>query len=428
MGIEIPAGYRPLDDDSLRRWLSGVAVLAERLGGPSADWTVEEVGDGNLNLVFLVRGATGGVCVKQSLPYVRVVGESWPMPLERTFFEACHLSETAAHVGRLAPALLHYDATLFVLVEELLEPHRVLRGALIAGVRYPDAARAVAEYVAKNGVLSSVLAQPFEKVFDRAAVFAANQALTRVTTELVFADPYREQARNRWSSPQLDDAAASIRHDARLKLAVARLGQAFLTRHDALLHGDLHTGSVMVSASDTRVIDPEFARYGPLGFDLGNFVANLLTAYFSQPGHETRAGERTDYGEWILAQIDLFWRHFVLRYQQLWREQTEGDAYPVTLFEEADGQRALQDERQRAVAALLDDTLGFAGAEIIRRILGFAHNREFEAIPDPDVRARLERRALQLARRLLLEKERFGSIEAVLAAARAVSEYEAEVA
>ena len=52
----------------------------------------------------------------------------------------------------------------------------------------------------------------------------------------------------------------------------------------------------MVTATDTRVIDAEFAAYGPIGFDLGLFVGNLLMAYFSQPGHESNTGERFEHG------------------------------------------------------------------------------------------------------------------------------------
>ena len=38
--------------------------------------SVREVGDGNLNLVFIVEGPAGGLVVKQALPYVRLVGEA----------------------------------------------------------------------------------------------------------------------------------------------------------------------------------------------------------------------------------------------------------------------------------------------------------------------------------------------------------------
>jgi len=49
--------------------------------------TVSEVGDGNLNLVFIVSSSNKQVIVKQALPYVRCVGPSWPFPLSRAYFE-----------------------------------------------------------------------------------------------------------------------------------------------------------------------------------------------------------------------------------------------------------------------------------------------------------------------------------------------------
>ena len=83
MTTERPDQYRILHEADLREYLAGVAELAAALGGEPRSWTITEVGDGNLNLVFIVKGARGGVAVKQALPYVRLVGESWPLPLSR---------------------------------------------------------------------------------------------------------------------------------------------------------------------------------------------------------------------------------------------------------------------------------------------------------------------------------------------------------
>jgi 5-methylthioribose kinase len=52
---------------------------------------VKEVGDGNLNLVFIVanRNEPGqAVIAKQALNYLRVAGESWPLTRERMRFES----------------------------------------------------------------------------------------------------------------------------------------------------------------------------------------------------------------------------------------------------------------------------------------------------------------------------------------------------
>ena len=83
----------------------------------------------------------------------------------------------------------------------------------------------------------------------------------------------------------------------------------------------------MVTDADSRVIDPEFAFYGPIGFDLGAFFANLLLSWYSQPGHATGADDRSAYRDWILEQARIFWTTFHDRFVALWRESGEGDAY-----------------------------------------------------------------------------------------------------
>ena len=70
------------------------------------------------------------------------------------------------------------------------------------------------------------------------------------------------------------------------------------------------------------------------------------------------------------------------------------------------------------MAGLFRDTLGFAAAKMIRRILGLAHNIDLENIADADVRATAEARALMMARSLMTSPGHYGSIEAVTAVAR----------
>ena len=59
-----PAGYAPLDIAGIPAFLSRQPDIAARLDGQPGDWQVSEIGDGNLNLVFLVEGPAGGVCVQ----------------------------------------------------------------------------------------------------------------------------------------------------------------------------------------------------------------------------------------------------------------------------------------------------------------------------------------------------------------------------
>jgi 5-methylthioribose kinase len=81
------SSFDPLTPETLPARLGQRSELRRRIGDNIAQWDVREVGDGNLNLVFIVRGDASTVVVKQALPYVRLVGEGWPLPLKRSYFE-----------------------------------------------------------------------------------------------------------------------------------------------------------------------------------------------------------------------------------------------------------------------------------------------------------------------------------------------------
>ena len=119
-----------------------------------------------------------------------------------------------------------------------------------------------------------------------------------------FTDPWRVAEANRWTSPQLDAPPLPSAPTDPWKRAAQELKLKFLGEAQALVHGDLHSGSIMVTEKDTHAIDPEFAFYGPMGFDVGALIGNLYLAYFSQSGHEAKLGGRDNYRDWILQTIE----------------------------------------------------------------------------------------------------------------------------
>jgi len=320
------------------------------------------------------------------------------------------------------PRWLHFDPVLHLIVMERLQPHIILRQGLIQGRTYPDAARAVADYVAAAGFFTSDLASPFERKCEDLALFSRNVALQRITVDLVFTDPYAVAPRNHWTLPWLNAWAAALRNDLALKTAVARHRLNYLTHTQALIHGDLHTGSVMVTETDTRVIDREFAWLGPIGFDLGAFIANLLMAWFAKPADTGAAPVQAAYRQWILDQAVVFWQCFDQQFRGHWSgHAAANDAYPAHHFAGTAGQAQLGQMQRDYVARIFDDTLAYAAIKIIRRIVGFAQVADFLAIEDPHRRARAEASALALARDLLLQPQRFPDIAALV---EAVPRYE----
>jgi 5-methylthioribose kinase len=118
------------------------------------------------------------------------------------------------------------------------------------------------------------------------------------------------------------------------------------------------------------------------------------------------------------------WAEFSRKFVELWRDEANGDAYPATLFSGVAGAARLEAERWAYMDTLFQDTVGFAAAKIIRRILGLAHNIDFEWIEDQQLRAICEARSLRLARAMMVDTPSFRSIGAVTKAAREVRDWQ----
>jgi 5-methylthioribose kinase len=404
------ADYAPLTDASLRDLVRKIPACLELLEGDPADWAIREVGDGNLNLVFIVTSGAAGVVVKQALPYVRLVGESWPLPLDRAHFEQEALKIQTTHVPMHVPKVYHFEPGQAAIVMAYLSPHIILRKGLIRRLHYPHLADHLSTFMAEMLFRSSDLAMSAAPKKTAQAVFCHNAALCKISEDLIFTDPYRIAPLNRWTSPELDGLAAAFRADAPLKVAVQELKWVFLTRSEALLHGDLHTGSVMVTETDTRVIDAEFAFFGPVGFDVGALLANLMLSYLAQSGHPGEPDTIAAYRRWLLDTIEAVWIGFESKFLALWRTSATGDAFIAELFADPAGAAALETYRHSTMARIFADSVGFAGAKMARRILGLAHVEDLESIEDPKIRAACETKALHLARSLMLERAAIGDV------------------
>lgn len=402
------AAYEALTVASLPRRLGGLAALTDRLG-PAAAWQVREVGDGNLNLVFIVRGAGAAhaLIVKQALPYVRLVGDSWPLPLNRSYFEHEALIRQAARDPGSVPEIHHFDREQAVIVMEFLHPHTILRGKLIAGEKVAGLGAVLGRFCARTAFRGSDLAMDAAAKKADTALFLGNAALCDITEQLIFTDPYYDAPRNH-HTPELTPVVAGLRADPAVRAAAQAMLLRFTAGAETLCHGDLHTGSVMCTDSDTRIIDPEFGFYGPMGFDLGMLLANFLMAYLSQPAHRDDPHEMQG---WLLSVISDCVAAFGAEFATLWASERRGILHPQSLAPD-------DSVRDAVLAHIWQDAMGFCGCEMHRRCLSLAHNADFERIADTALRARLEARTLMMGRQLLIERASVPDVAALTALAR----------
>lgn len=402
--------YEPLTTATLP-WRLGANQALKKILGPANEWRVKEVGDGNLNLVFIVESSRGSLVVKQALPYARVVGDSWPMSLDRTFFEFNALTRLEERDPGRLPKIHYFNEEQALMVMEHLHPHVILRKALTDDTVLPHLSEHLGRYLARTLFRGSDLSMNTADRKSDLALFSRNIELSGITEDLFFTDPFMVHPRNR-HTPGLEDRARAAREDMDLKLAARKLKAKFCSCAETLLHGDLHTGSIMVTETDSRVIDAEFAVYGPMGFDIGTLLGNFWLAYFAQPGHCPTSAARQR-GTWILDVTRLLWEYFVVEFSELWHRERNGILGCREFFEDASAPYGSEIALQSQLTDIWQDALGFAGIEMHRRILGLAHATEMETIPNESLRAACERRALAMGRALAVHRAGFSTIDAV---------------
>ena len=357
-----------------------------RMFESETDLRIEEIGDGNLNTVYRVSDAARperSVVLKHAPPYIKILGPEYPLSIERLTYESRALDVYNQFARGTVPELYYFDAETAVIAMEDLRDAQVLRADLIAGRVDTGIAEQIGRFMgivhSRTYVenLDSTAVQHYRQQF-------ANTTMQSITADYVFTFPYTEHETNFWT-PGLEPDVQRLKADTDFLRQVAYLKQIFLTAQQAVTHGDLHTGSVLVQNNTAKVIDAEFAFYGPVGFDLGLFWANYLLSYFS---HQ----DTLDVQSALKTAIAKTWHTYTLEFRTV----------DATL-------------KEQTLQQIFHEAVGFAGLEMLRRLIGAAHVKDIEGIADIPKKLRVERAALQFGATLVKQYQALRDVPAVLA-------------
>ena len=160
-----------------------------------------------------------------------------------------------------------------------------------------------------------------------------------------------------------------------LKEEVGLLRNNFMNNAQALLHGDLHSGSIFINENGIKVIDPEFAFYGPMGYDIGNVIGNLFFAWAYAEIQDTK---NTKFIEWITSTIEQVLDLSMTKIKELLTANVKLPLYNSIFLE-------------KYVKSIREDSIGYAGTEIVRRTVGDSKVQEIYALEDLEKVKRIER-------------------------------------
>lgn len=359
-----------------------------------ADLVSTEIGDGNLNYIFRVADLRTGtsLVVKQAGGTARL-SDQFVVSKDRNRIEAEILKIENELAPGLVPRIYHYDTVMNCCVMEDLSDHTIMRGALLERKTFPLFADHITTFMVNTLLLTSDVVMDHKKKKELAGNFI-NPDLCEITEDLVYTEPFNDvKKRNDVFPPNLEFVARELYADKRLLLETAKMKFDFFCNTQCLIHGDLHTGSIFIKPGSTKVIDPEFAYYGPAGYDVGNVTANLIFAWANADTVMEDAVERGEFTRWLgktlVRVVDLF----VEKWKVLWKERV---TEVVAGYEGFAGWY---------LGTVLRDAAGVTGLELCRRIVGIAHVKDMTSIGDENRRLRAERLCLTAAKRFIFERD-----------------------
>lgn len=387
-----------------------LAYIKEKLPelATASNVSVKEIGDGNLNYVYRIKdeGTDQSIILKQAGDTARISDEFKLSP-DRNRIETEALTLQGSFVPDLVPTIYFFDEVMNCCAMEDLGDFQIMRQALVEHKTFPQFADHITTFMAETLVRTSDVVVPHKNKKEQLKRFV-NPELCEISEDLVFTEPYYNNFNRNEVTPGNEAFVEEhLYQNTELHTHVAKLKYTFLTKSESLIHGDLHTGSIFIKEGETKVIDPEFAFYGPMGYDVGNVIANLIFAWAN--GVVSKDNTFVDWIEKTLVEVvDQFKEKFVATWKAHAVEPfaVQSEAFMMAYLEE-----------------VLKDTAGMAGLEMNRRIVGLAKVKDI-TILEGDERLQAERLVMTLANRFILNATAYQSGDSYLHALHEVKEHQ----
>jgi len=312
--------------------------------------------------------------------------------VDRNRIEAEVLMAQEKLAPKFVPHIYKYDNIMCVIAMEDISDHLSLRSELLKRKTFPYLADHITTFLVNTLLPTTDLVMNPEEKKDNVKKFI-NKELCSITEDLVLTEPYiNYRNRNILLRENIGFVKNELYEDKELLLEAGKLKNTFMNNAQALLHGDLHSGSIFVKENSTKILDPEFAFYGPMGYDLGNVIGNLFFAMVNAHVIE-EPDETEEFLIWLEKTIEdiiyLFKRKFVILYQEIVKDLIAKQEEYMDWYLES----------------VLSDAAGYAGMEIIRRVVGDSKVSDITSIMNRGSRVKAERILILAAKDFIKNRE-----------------------
>ena len=355
------------------------------------DLTVKEIGDGNINYIFKVENKIDGksIVLKQADKLLRSSGR--PLDLTRSKIEANILRIENNLAPHYVPEIYFYDEIMCVLAMEDISEYKNLRTELVAGKIFPNFADNISEFLSRTLLLTTDLfMDKFEK--KKNVKEFINPELCDISECLVFTEPYNNNRnRNVITSGNEEFVKNTLYENEDLHFAILKLREKFMNYSQALIHGDLHSGSIFINEKGIKIIDPEFSFYGPMAYDVGNVIGNLYFPLYRAKFFMEDSKKKEEFINWLekcILDIPIL---FSKKCKLLWEKYSNEKLLKNNKF------------MNYYIENIIEDSLAYAGTEIIRRTVGDAKVLELTSLENSEKKLQLEKKLINKAISMIMK-------------------------
>ncbi|HCM86024.1 MULTISPECIES: phosphotransferase [Enterococcus] len=340
--------------------------------------------DGYLNYLYTLKQGNQTYIVKHSKKTISSGISLAPIDPKRNYLEYMTYQLRAGLAPQMVPETYFADPAAHLFIMEDLSYLTVLRFALCRGEQFPRLGKQVGEYLAQTHLATSKMKLSADYWYALKNYFK-NSDMRVIITDFILKPPPRNNTQKTAYQEATLDILAAILEDVEVKNDWETLIERISSEDDCLIHGDFHSSNVFVSQTSFKVIDMEYTMTGPFSYDIGYFLANILSQYagFSIRGDATMCS--------FLLQVikDVYKTYF-----DYFSDHVAGN-------------------HQERFIEIFQDSLGYLAMANINRIANLGEFPDFDSLGEPQAIFLAKGLSMMLAQTLLQKRKQLETTEEV---------------
>ena len=363
--------------------------------------SLEDDGDGYINFVYRVSDGKWKLILKQARKDGRVA-QLKDMSLDRAALEYDYMKLGHVIVPEYFPDLYFYDSENLVFAVEDVSHLKIARFQMNKSLMFPKMAGQIAEYLAKMHFYTSDYYLDTD-TFRKLQVRFMNSRMREVFDNMAFMnrDIGTPEGPGFELDPEYADYIRDLVFDPGVVLERYKLRDQFMRKAEVLLHGDFHTSNVFVDQEDLKVIDMEYAFFGPAAYDLGYQESHLLSQFVCgafRPFDSEK--ERLTFISYAAATMQHLFEEYCNVFFACWDE----DAKPIY--------QGIPGMQEHVKKQLLKDVIGFCSSSNIFRCAGGHGNYpEYDDLTDPVAKRNATILSILMDHRMILHREKYADVQ-----------------